>query len=139
VPSRLRLRAREALALLGSGRSREALAVADEVWRSRGLHSSPHLPDHLLAVGVSADAHVRLNRADEGPADELVSLARSASLSAADRARACLIGVRLTGNLLVTNQFREFEQVSAELAPELPSSAMLALTRLIAAAELHSA
>lgn len=136
--SRVRLQAREALALLGSGRPSEAQAIAEDVWRSRSLHSTSLLSEHLLAVGVSADAHVRLNRADEGPADELVSLANSTALAEADRARACLIGVRLTGNFLSTDQFREFERVSDGLAQQLPSSPMVALTRLIAAAELRS-
>lgn len=139
APSRVRLRAREALALLGSGRPSEALAIADDVWRSRSLHSAPFLSEHLLAVGVSADAHVRLNRADEGPADELVLLAHSDALIDPDRARACLIGVRLTGNVLSIDQFREFERASEGLALQLPSSPMVALTRLIAAAELKSA
>lgn len=137
--SRLRMRAREALALLGSGRPGEALALSEHIWRSRGLQSPPLLAEQLLAVSVSADAHVRLNRADDGPAEELVLLARSETLDAAARARACLTGIRLTGNFLDTDQFREFERIGEELAQQLPSSPAVALTRLIAAAELRSA
>lgn len=134
-----RLRARESFALLGCGRFDAAAALADGVWRSRELRTAGMLSDHLLAVAVSADCQIKLFKSDDGVVDELIHLSRSDRLPAADRARACLAGTRLTINTVEAHHFRQFADANDRLAREIPNSAIVALTRLIGAAELRSA
>lgn len=134
-----RLRAREALCLLGTGAPAGALALASSVWRSRILQSADLANEHVLAVCVAADCHIRLDRADSGPAAELLGIARNEDIPPEDRVRACLWGIRMVSNSDRVGRFVEFFEISNALSSILPSSPHAALVGLIFAAEAGTA
>lgn len=133
-----RLRVRESVALLALGRPAEGLQKADEVWRSRALQTSRHISEHILAVGVSADCHIKLDIADRAPVAELKALAGKQSLSAQDIARCCLWGIRLVSNSTQHGSMPSFIE-SLRRVSAAANSPVGALVELIFAAEAGSA
>ena len=134
-----RFRVRECLCLLGLGRPAEATHLAESVWRSRLLQTARDVSEHVLAVCVAADCHIRLDRADHGPAQELLSVARNSSLLAEDRARACLWGIRMASNTEGGDGFTEFAAIARSLRDLGLGSPHAALVELIFAAEAGTA
>ncbi|MBA3853728.1 MAG: hypothetical protein C0503_04880 [Gemmatimonas sp.] len=136
--TRARFRVREAVVLLATGHPARSLELANEIWRSRLLQTGALTPEHLLAVGVSADCHIKLDAADRGPFDELLSLAYCERLSPGDTTRACLWGLRLASNAADGTALMKFIAIARETTSKAGLSPAAALCELIFAAELGS-
>lgn len=134
-----RLLVRRAVAELAIGHPEKALPLADGVWRSRILQSSITIAEHVLAVCVSADCHLKLDRSFWGPAAELLSIARNVDMATEDRARACLWGIRMVSNAAGVRDFSEFASIAFSLSANGPASAHSGLALLIYAAESGTA
>ncbi|WKW13011.1 AAA family ATPase [Pseudogemmatithrix spongiicola] len=136
---RARFRVREAVVLLATGNPVRSLELANDVWRSRVLQAGALISEHVLAVGVSADCHIKLDAADKAPFDELLALANSGKLSPGDTTRACLWGLRLASNAADSAALRKFIEVVRNTTRSAGPSPASALSELIFAAELGSA
>lgn len=130
-----RLLVRKAIAHLASGHPELALPLADSVWRSRVLQAHDTISEHVSAVCVSADSHIKLDRSNTGPAAELLGIARNSALTANERARACLWGIRMVSNASGVRDFSEFASIALSLGDKTPASAHAGLALLIYAAE----
>ncbi len=130
-----RLRLRQALGHLGSGRPHLALPESESVWRSRLLATDDLMSEHLVALGVSADCRIKTDGADLGPHDQLLSLARSDKLSSNDRARACLWGVRLAANTANLSLLHSYSEALSSIGNNHEQSPQAALARLVISCE----
>lgn len=133
--TKARLSVRQSVALLATGQPAPALLIADEVWRSRILQTTALVAEHLLAVGVSIECHLRLDRANRAPAAELLALATHSRLSPQDASRACLWGVRYMVNAANNDGLSRFAAISRSIASAAEVTPTQALTNLILAAE----